>query len=99
MKDSTSDKNGIKKFISESLLNATVLSITFKDIDNSHNYPSLISCDSLSGSKLTYTGLLPTQFFGLTFTVDIDTILGCGTYDMKTAKFREIVLKHLAKQS
>lgn len=98
MDNSTSDKQKNKENIENSLKNETILAILFKDISNSHKFPSLVTCDSLVDSKFSFTGLLPTDFFGQQFTVDLKDILGCGTYDTKSSEYGKVVMEYLKKR-
>jgi hypothetical protein len=97
MDNSTSDKQKIKENIENSLKNETILAILFKDINNSHKHPQLVTCDSIVGSKFTFTGLLPTDFFGQQFIVDLNDILGCGTYDVKSVEYGKVIMNYLKK--
>ena len=98
MDNASSDKQKIKENIEKSLKNETILAVLFKDIGNSHKYPQLVTCDSLVDSKFTFTGLLPTDFFGQQFTIDLKDILGCGTYEVRSADYSLVVLDYLKKR-
>ena len=97
MQNATSDKQQIVKNIEYSLKNATILAIVFRDIDNSHKYPQLVTCDSLSGSEFNFTGVLPTDFFGLKYKIDLREILGCATYEVTSIEYTKIVGDYLKK--